>query len=63
MLNELILKNSDSLEKLNLQHLKELFSGDPEDDDYGDMDDLDPEEAEELKRAIEENKLREAQQR
>lgn len=33
MLNELILKNSDSLEKLNLQHLKELFSGDGDDDD------------------------------
>lgn len=33
MLNELILKNSDSLEKLNLQHLKELFSGDGDDED------------------------------
>ena len=35
MLNELILKNSESLEELNLQHLKELFSGDGED---GEMD-------------------------
>jgi len=33
MLNELILKNSESLEQLDLQHLKELFSGD---DDEGD---------------------------
>ena len=36
MLNELILKNSESLEELNLQHLKELFSGDG---DEGDLDD------------------------
>jgi len=28
ILNELILKNSDSLNKLNLQHLKELFCND-----------------------------------
>ena len=28
MLNELILKNSDSLDKLNLKNLKDLFSGD-----------------------------------
>ena len=35
MLNELILKNSESLEELNLQHLKELFSGDGEE---GDLD-------------------------
>ena len=33
MLNELILKNSTSLDKLNLQHLKELFSGDGERED------------------------------
>jgi len=34
MLNELILKNSDSLEKLSLKHLKELFeSGEGEEDD------------------------------
>ena len=32
MLNEIILKNSDSLDKLNLQHLKELFGADDEDD-------------------------------
>ena len=41
MLNELILKNSESLEMLNLQHLKELFRDDPEDydeDELGDMD-------------------------
>jgi len=30
MLNELILKNSESLEELNLTHLKELFSGEDE---------------------------------
>ena len=44
MLNELILKNSDSLTSLNLQHLKELFSGegeDGDDDDYEmDMDEM-----------------------
>jgi hypothetical protein len=52
MLNELILKNSESLEKLNLQHLKELFSGegdeeldeDEEDGDY-EMNDFDTSEA------------------
>jgi hypothetical protein len=58
MLNELILKNSDSLDKLNLQQLKELFSSDPEDDEYGDMDPLeglDPEEAEALRREMEMN--------
>jgi hypothetical protein len=33
MLNELILKNSDSLEKLDLKHLKELFSGDGEEEE------------------------------
>jgi len=42
MLNELILKNSDSLDNLNLQHLKELFSGEGEDgmesEDGYDMD-------------------------
>jgi len=30
MLNELILKNSESLDELNLTHLKELFSGEDE---------------------------------
>jgi hypothetical protein len=52
MLNELILKNSESLEKLNLQHLKELFRGegdeeldeDEEDGDY-EMNDFDASEA------------------
>lgn len=52
MLNELILKNSESLDKLNLQHLKELFSGegdedldeDEEDGDY-EMNDFDASEA------------------
>lgn len=39
MLNELILKNSDSLEKLNLQHLKELFSGGDDDDEEVEEDD------------------------
>jgi hypothetical protein len=33
MLNELILKNSDSLEKLDLKHLKELFSGEGDDEE------------------------------
>ena len=45
MLNELILKNSESLDELDLTHLKELFSGDDEegfeegleDDDMVDM--------------------------
>merc|ERR1712226_952948 len=44
MLNELVLKNSESLESLNLQHLRELFSGEGEDgeDDYDmDMDEID----------------------
>lgn len=36
MLNELILKNSDSLDKLNLQHLKELFSGEGDDEENED---------------------------
>jgi hypothetical protein len=52
MLNELILKNSESLEKLNLQHLKELFSGEgdedlDEDEEEGDyeMNDFDASEA------------------
>jgi hypothetical protein len=52
MLNELILKNSESLEKLNLQHLKELFSGEgdeelDEDEEEGDyeMNDFDATEA------------------
>ena len=38
MLNELILKYSENLEKLNLKHLKELFSGEGDeldDDRYG----------------------------
>jgi hypothetical protein len=42
MLNELILKNSESLEKLDLTHLKELFSGD---DDEG-LEGMDDEEME-----------------
>lgn len=42
MLNELILKNSDSLEKLDLKHLKELFSGDGEDDEENE-DEMDEE--------------------
>jgi len=44
MLNELILKNSDSLDKLNLQHLKELFSGDGDDEEgEGEEDEMDDE--------------------
>ena len=35
MLNELILKNSESLDKLDLTHLKELFSS-----GEGEMDDM-----------------------
>lgn len=47
MLNELILKNSESLDELNLQHLKELFSGDGEDDDedYEEVEEDDGEDA------------------
>ena len=41
MLNELVLKNSDSLESLNLQHLKELFSGEGEDGEDDGEDQLD----------------------
>ena len=51
MLNELILKNSDSLESLNLQHLKELFSGEGEEDDEAydmDMEDMDAAQLEQL---------------
>ena len=44
MLNELILKNSDSLDKLNLQHLKELFSGDGEEGDEDVEEDEDSQE-------------------
>lgn len=49
MLNELILKNSDSLEELNLQHLKELFSGDGEE---GEMDEQEAYEAMEAMAAM-----------
>jgi len=48
MLNELILKNSDSLDQLNLQHLKELFSGEGEEGDeegFKEMDDMEAMEA------------------
>lgn len=47
MLNELILKNSESLDELNLQHLKELFSGDGEDDedDYEEVEEDEGEDA------------------
>jgi hypothetical protein len=48
MLNELILKNSDSLEELNLQHLKELFSGEGEEE----MDDQEAYEAMEQMAAV-----------
>lgn len=36
MLNELILKYSESLDKLNLIHLKELFSGEDDGEEYED---------------------------
>lgn len=49
MLNELILKNSDSLEKLNLQHLKDLFSGEGDDDMDDDMDDEEMREIREMR--------------
>lgn len=41
MLNELILKNSESLEELDLTHLKELFSGDDEEGLEGIEDEMD----------------------
>lgn len=41
MLNELILKNSESLEELNLTHLKELFSNDDEEGLEGMEDEMD----------------------
>ena len=41
MLNELILKNSDSLDELNLVHLKELFSGDDDEGLEGMDDEMD----------------------
>ena len=43
MLNELIFKNSNDFEELNLQHLKELFGADEEDleDDPKGMDGMD----------------------
>ena len=47
MLNELVLKNSDSLDKLNLQHLKELFSGE------GDEEENEDEMDEEMRAAME----------
>ena len=68
MLNELILKNSDTLQQLNLQHLKELFSGeDGADDEYGDMDmegleGLDMEEAQALREMMNEASNAEAKE-
>lgn len=41
MLNEIILKNSDSLDKLNLQHLKELFGADDDEMDEEEEEDID----------------------
>jgi hypothetical protein len=43
MLNELIFKNSNDFEELNLQHLKELFGADDEDleDDPKGMEGMD----------------------
>ena len=41
MLNELILKNSESLEELDLNHLKELFSGDEDEGLEGIEDEMD----------------------
>ena len=57
MLNELILKNSESLEQLNLQHLKELFSG--EGDDEGDEEvQEDDEEGEDIDSQKHNNRLK-----
>jgi len=63
MLNELILKNSDSLNELNLTHLKELFSNDDDEglegmedemeDDMQGYNQLDSNEAMEAMEAIE----------
>lgn len=60
MLNELILKNSEGLDELDLTHLKELFSGDDEEgledeDGHGmaDLNQLDSNEAMEAMEAIE----------
>lgn len=47
MLNELILKNSESLDKLDLKHLKELFSGD------GDEEENEEEMDEEMRQVME----------
>lgn len=41
MLNELILKNSESIDELDLTHLKELFSGDDDEGMDDEMDDMD----------------------
>ena len=49
MLNELILKYSDSLDKLNLKHLKELFVGGDEDD----LEGMDEEEYNQLRAEME----------
>ena len=49
MLNELILKYSESLEKLNLKHLKELFVG----GDDEDLEGMDEEEYNQLRAEME----------
>ena len=49
MLNELILKYSESLDRLNLKHLKELFVGGDEDD----LEGMDEEEYDQLRAEME----------
>ena len=51
MLNELILKYSESLDKLNLKHLKELFVGG--DEDEVDLEGMDEEEYNALRAEME----------
>lgn len=53
MLNELILKNSNSLDQLNLQHLKELFSGDGEEGEGDGLEGMDEIQAMEAMAAME----------
>ena len=48
------MKNSDSLDKLNLQHLKELFSGDGEDEDDEEVEEDEGEEMSNSPKIVEE---------
>ena len=53
MLNELVLKNSDSLDKLNLQHLKELFSGEEGDDEENEEENEEDVDEDEMQQVME----------